>query len=80
MGIVIEGPSGLYEELGWDAYAELLAALLAIEETSSIGTSVQKSGNAGGENVAMVDQLAGKVGPMIGKWDPESGNRMIQEF
>jgi len=80
MGIVIEGPSGLYEELGWAAYAELLAALLAIEETSSTSASVQQSSNAGGESVAMMDQLAGKVGPMVSKWDPERGNRMIQEF
>ena len=80
MGIVIEGPSGLYEELGWDGYAELLAALLALKETSEIGVSVQKSSNAGGEMVAMIDQLAGKVGPMMGKWDPEKGNRMVQEF
>ena len=80
MAIVIEGPSSKYDELGWDAYAELLAALLAIEDDSSIGVSVQKSGDAGGEMVAMQDQLVGKVGPMIGKYDPEKGNRMIQEF
>lgn len=80
MGIVIEGPSGLYEAMGWEAYAELLAAILAIDDASSDGASVQKSGNAGGENIALRDQLAGKVGPMIGKWDPEKSSRMIQEF
>ena len=80
MGVVVDGPV-IQEDLSWvEIVGALVAALLAVEEDSSIGASVQKSSNAGGEMVAMIDQLAGKVGPVIGKWDPEKGNRMIQEF
>jgi len=80
MGIVVDGPIIEYEESGWGAVLAALGAVLAVVITSSIGASVQKSSVAGGEAVAIVDQLAGKVGPMIGKWDPEKANRMIQEF
>ena len=83
MAVVIEGPgggggSGYDEE--WDIWLlKQLAALMATEETSSIGASVQQSGDFS-MSASMIDQIAGKVGPMIGKWDPESGSRMIQEF
>jgi len=80
MGIVVDGPIIEDEESGWGAVLAVFGSLLAVVVTSSIGTSVQKSSVAGGEAVAIVDQLAGKVGPMIGKWDPEKANRMIQEF
>ena len=73
------GSSGGYDD-EWDIWLlKQLAALMATEETSSIGASVQQSGDFG-MSASMIDQIAGKVGPMIGKWDPESGSRMIQEF
>jgi len=80
MGIVVDGPIIEYDESGWGAVLATFGELLAIFVTSSIGASVQKSSVAGGEAVAIVDQIAGKVGPMIGKWDPEKSSRMIQEF
>ena len=80
MAIVVEGPSGLYEELGWDGYVAWLAAMLAAEADKSTGPSPQKAGSGGGENIAMKDQIAGKVGPMIGKWDPEKKARLMEEF
>ena len=80
MGITVDGPIIEYEELGWGAVLTVFGSLLAVVVTSSIGASVQKSSVAGGEAVAIADQLVGKVGPMIGKWDPEKSNRMIQEF
>ena len=80
MGVVIDGPVIEEEELGWGAVVGLLGVLLAAEATSSIGASIQKSAVAGGEAVAIIDQIAGKVGPMIGEWNPEKANRMIQEF
>ena len=81
MAIVIEGPNlgGGYDE-EWDIWLlTQLKALVAAEETSSIGASVQQAGDSS-QSTAMIDQIAGKVGPMIGKWDPEAGNRLIQEF
>ena len=80
MGITVDGPIIEYEELGWGAVLAVFGSILAVVVTSSIGASVQKSSVAGGEAVAIADQLVGKVGPMIGKWDPEKSNRMIQEF
>ena len=81
MAIVIEGPNlgGGYDE-DWDAWlVSQLDKLVASEETSSIGPSVQQSGDFG-QSAAMIDQIVGKVGPMIGKWDPEKSSRLIQEF
>ncbi len=75
MAVVVDGPNVSY----WEDWMSKLDTILGTEDTSSIGASVQQSGNAG-EGVAIRDQLIGKVGPMIGKWDPEKGNRMIQEF
>ena len=63
----------------WTTVVGNLGSILAALEDSSIGASVQKSGDFG-ESSAIVDQLIGKVGPMIGEWNPEKGNRMIQEF
>lgn len=78
MAIVDEGAD--IGEIDWDAWlVKYLAALAAAEETSSTGASVQQSGNFG-QSVSMIDQIVGKVGPVIGKWDPESGSRAIQEF
>lgn len=82
MAIVVEGPNlggGGYDE-EWDVWLlAQLAKLVAAEETSSIGVSVQQSGDSS-QSTAMIDQIVGKVGPMIGKWDPEASCRMIQEF
>ena len=82
MAIVVEGPNlggGGYDE-AYDIWLiKQLKYLVASEETSSIGASVQKSGDTS-QSAAMIDQIAGRVGPMIGKWDPEASCRMIQEF
>ena len=82
MAIVIEGPNlggGGYDE-EWDVWLlKQLDKLVASEETSSIGVSIQQSGDSS-QSTAMVDQIIGKVGPKIGKWDPEASCRMIQEF
>jgi len=78
--IIEDGPNIQEETSGWGDVLAVLGAILAVILTSSIGASVQKSSVAGGEVAAITDQLAGRVGPMIGKWDPEKANRMIQEF
>lgn len=83
MAVVIEGPSigGTIDyNDSWEIWLmKALDILVATEETSAIGVSVQESGNFG-QSAAMVDQFVGKVGPKIGKWDPEAGSRMVQEF
>lgn len=79
MALVEEGPVIPYDE-SWDIWLlKQLDKIVASEETSSTGASVQQSGNFG-LSASMVDQIVGKVGPMIGKWDPEASSRMIQEF
>jgi hypothetical protein len=79
MGIIEEGPVISHDE-SWDIWLlKNLDKLVASEETSSVGASVQQSGNFG-QSAAMIDQIIGKVGPMIGRWDPEASSRMIQEF
>ncbi len=75
MSIFAEGPSGV--EIDWEQLLVYMAHIAAVEENSSIGASVQQAGD---RPTAMEDQLVGKLGPMIGKWDPEKGNRMVQEF
>lgn len=78
MAIVVDGPNNIEE--AWDFLSlARLAEMLATDDAGSTGASIQKSGSFG-ETVAMHDQIAGKVGPMIGKWDPEKASRMIQEF
>ena len=82
MAVVIEGPNlgggGFDEE--YDVWLlKQLDKLVASETTSSIGASIQKSGDSS-QSTAMMDQIAGKVGPKIGRWDPEASCRMIQEF
>ena len=75
MGIYEDGPT--IKE--WTRITNL-DKILAILSDDSIGTSVQKFDAGSNELVAIADQIAGKVGPMIGKWDPEKSSRMIQEF
>ena len=78
MGVVEDGP--VIPERDWaDVERVILAAIIANFLTGGSGASVQQSGSFG-ETAALVDQVAGKVGPMIGKWDPEKDSRMIQEF
>ena len=82
MAIVVEGPNlggGGYDE-EWDTWLlKQLSVLAAYEETSSIGASIQQSGDSS-QSTSMIDQIVGKVGPKIGKWDTEASCRMIQEF
>lgn len=54
--------------------ADLLAASTA---SSSTGSSVQESGDFGQSLDAF---SVGKLGPIIGKWDPETTSRFIQEL
>jgi len=85
MAIVIEGPSGgsstgYFPDDDYNAWINtVLQDIMATEDSSSLGPSVQQSGNFG-RAASLQDEVAGKVGPCIGKWDPELGNRMIQEF
>jgi hypothetical protein len=82
MAVVIEGPNlgGGGYDMEYDVWLlKQLAALAASEETSSTGASVQQFGDSS-QSTAMIDQIVGKVGPMISKWDPEASSRMIQEF
>ncbi len=75
MTVYIEGPSGLL--IDWKTLQDMIAQTVVVKTTSSIGVSVQKAGD---RQAAMEDQVVGKHGPSIGKWNPEKGNRMIQEF
>ena len=75
MSIVPSGPS--IPPTDWKVLEAVIAYLLAVKEDSSTGASVQKSGD---RRTGMEDQTIGKVGPMIGRWDPEKTNRLIQEF
>jgi len=84
MAIVIEGPSGggatgtIDEDYNvWTS--TILADIAASEATSSVGPSVQQSGSFG-KAASLQDEVVGKIGPIIGKWDPETGSRLIQEF
>lgn len=79
MGIVVDGP--VLEDIDVFNKMDILNAVIAniIASGGAPGPSIQQSG-AFGEAVALEDQLAGKVGPMIGKWDPEKTSRLIQEF
>ena len=78
MSILNEGAN--IGEIDWDDWVEkYLDKLAATETDSSIGASVQKSGDSS-KSSAMQDQAIGKIGPMIGKWDSESASRMVQEF
>jgi len=81
MPIVEDGPV-IEEVISWKAVTDRFRDFVALHEdaSNSEGPSVQRSGGAGGEAQAMRDQLRGKLGPSIGKWDPEAANRMIQEF
>lgn len=82
MAVVIEGPNsgGNTYDQEYDIWQlKQLGQILASETASSIGVSVQQSGDSS-QSKAMQDQISGKVGPMIGKWDPEAASRMIQEF
>ena len=76
MGVVEEGP--VVPDTGWHRmFVQFVAYIVATDEDSSTGASVQKSGDA---RSGMEDQTVGKVGPLIGVWAPEKANRMIQEF
>ncbi len=79
MSIVEDGPIIPEEWTGGAVIGLIVAIIIASDPTLSTGASVQKSGNFG-EAAALVDQLAGKVGPMVGEWRPEKGSRLIQEF
>ena len=79
MPIVEDGPI-VEDEVDWGATERLLMAAILLDVLDdAFGPSVQKSGRFG-ETVALKDWVIGKVGPMVGKWDPERGSRMIQEF
>ena len=75
MAIYSEGPTGV--ALDWNLLQIVLTQMAAVKEDKFIGASVQKFGD---RLSAMEDQFAGKLGPAIAKWNPEKGNRMIQEF
>ena len=78
MAIVNEGAN--IGETDWDQWLKnYLDKLAAAAGDSSIGASVQQAGDSS-KSTAMQDQFVGKVGPIIGKWDPEASSRMIQEF
>ena len=75
MSIFEEGPSNV--EADWDQIQALLDYLAGLDDDSSTGGSIQKSGDG---SSAMEDQFIGKLGPKIGKWSPEKTSRMVQEF
>ena len=75
---VIGGPD--VSEVDWGAVERvILAGIIANMLDESSGATVQESGNFG-ETAALMDEVLGSVGPLIGKWDPEKSSRMIQEF
>ena len=75
MSIFEEGPSSV--EADWDGIHAHLDYLAGLDDDSSTGASVQKSGD---KHSAMLDEIIGKLGPMIGRWEPEKISRMVQEF
>ena len=81
MPIIEDGPV-IEETISWEAITARFRDFVALheDETNSEGVSIQKAGGGGNEALAMRDQLRGKLGPSIGKWDPEAASRMIQEF
>ena len=76
MGIIEEGPN----EGDWEPILKKTVSKAAVVEIiMAMGSSVQRSGGSK-EGAAMYDQIAGKLGPMIGVWEPEVTNRMVEEF
>ncbi len=75
--IYIEGPAGL--QIDWDTLQAMIANLAAVSDSNdAFGASVQKSSED--RTPALKDIFVGKLGPVIGRWDPEKSNRIIQEF
>ena len=78
MAVYIEGPAGL--QIDWEMLQVMIANFAAVsDDNDSIGVSVQKKA-VSDSSPAHKDVFQGKLGPVIGEWNPEKTNRMIQEF
>jgi len=78
MPIFGEGPG--ITQVDWGLVERvILSFIIANLLGDSTGGTVQQSGNFV-KAAALMDEVAGAVGPIVGVWDPEKSSRLIQEF